>query len=221
MSNEPSPGRAGGGAGRRGLMLILSSPSGAGKTTLTRRLLAEEGAACLLSVSATTRPPRPGERDGEDYVFLARAEFETRRDSGHFIEWAEVFGNLYGTQKEPVEAALAGGRDVVFDIDWQGARQLSASAPGDVARVFILPPSRRVLAERLKSRAGDPPEVIAHRLASASSEIVHWDEYDYVIVNEDLSDSLAALRAILAAERLKRTRQPGLGDFVAGLLREG
>ncbi len=144
---------------RRGLMLIISSPSGAGKTTLADHLLAQEGDACILSVSATTRPPRPGEADGEHYHFIGRPEFEARREAGEFIEWAEVFGNLYGTPRNLVETALRAGKDVVFDIDWQGARQLSASAPDDVVRVFILPPSREALSQRLSARAADPPDV--------------------------------------------------------------
>ena len=205
---------------RRGLMLILSSPSGAGKTTLAGNLLAAEGEACTLSVSATTRPPRPGEADGEHYHFIGRPEFEARREAGEFIEWAEVFGNLYGTPGDSVETALRAGRDVVFDIDWQGARQLSERAPDDVVRIFILPPSREALSQRLSARAADPPDVLARRLAGASREMSHWREYDYVIVNSDLRESLAALKSILAAERLKRSRRPGLADFVAGLMNE-
>jgi guanylate kinase len=206
---------------RRGLMLIVSSPSGAGKTTLTRRLLAAEAPDCVLSISATTRAARPGETEGGHYFFLGRAEFEARREAGAFLEWAEVFGNLYGTPKEAVERTLSAGIDMLFDIDWQGARQLAASAPDDVVRVFILPPSRRVLEERLKTRASDTPEVVARRLAGASHEIGHWGEYDYVIVNDDLEASLAALRCILAAERLKRTRNPGLQPLVRELLSTG
>jgi guanylate kinase len=199
-------------------MFILSSPSGAGKTTLAGMLLAQEGGACILSVSATTRPPRPGEADGAHYHFMSRAEFEARRRAGEFIEWAEVFGNLYGTPGEPVETALRLGQDVVFDIDWQGARQLSASAPDDVVRIFILPPSRDALSRRLSERAADPPDVVARRLASASQEMSHWHEYDYVVINRDLDESLAALRSILAAERLKRGRRPGLAAFVGQLI---
>ena len=221
MSNDPAgEGRAPDPAARRGVMLVLSSPSGAGKTTLTRRLLALEGPACRLSVSATTRPPRPGEVDGTHYVFLDRAAFEAKREAGAFLEWAEVFGNLYGTPKPEVEAALAEGCDVIFDIDWQGARQLAENAPDDTVRVFILPPSRRALEERLRTRAADPPEVVARRLAGAAEEMSHWSEYDYVIVNDDLAESLASLRAILVAERLKRARHPGLADFVGSMLSE-
>jgi guanylate kinase len=205
---------------RRGLMLILSSPSGAGKTTLAANLLAAEGEACTLSVSATTRPPRPGEADGEHYHFVPRAEFEARRDAGEFIEWAEVFGNLYGTPRQSVESALRAGQDVVFDIDWQGARLLAASAPDDVVRVFILPPSRDALSHRLSARASDSPDVLARRLAGASEEMSHWHEYDYVIVNRDLDESLESLTCILTAERLKRARRPGLAAFVEQLMSE-
>jgi guanylate kinase len=203
---------------RRGLMLIVSSPSGAGKTTLTRRLLEAEAPRCVLSISATTRTPRPGELDGKHYFFLSREAFEATRDAGAYLEWAEVFGHLYGTPKAAVEDTLSAGIDMVFDIDWQGARQLSASAPGDVVRVFILPPSRNVLEERLKTRASDAPDVVAQRLAGASQEIAHWQEYDYVLVNDDLDESLTALRSILAAERLKRDRNPGLAGLVHDLL---
>lgn len=205
---------------RRGMMLVLSSPSGGGKTTLARMLIEAEASRCCLSISVTTRAPRPGEEEGKDYVFVSRAEFEARRASGHFLEWAEVFGQLYGTPRESVEAALAAGHDIVFDIDWQGARQLYASAPGDVVRVFILPPSRAALAARLQSRASDPPEVVAMRLAGAAEEIAHWREYDYVLVNRDLEESFAALRAILIAERSKRERNPGLERLVRDLLAE-
>jgi guanylate kinase len=205
---------------RRGLMLILSSPSGAGKTTLAGKLLAREAEACVLSVSATTRSPRPGEIDGEHYHFITREQFEARRDAGEFLEWAEVFGNLYGTPSESVETALGAGRDVVLDLDWQGARQLSQSAADDVVRVFILPPSRDALSRRLSARAADSPDVLARRLAGASREMSHWHEYDYVIINCDLRESLASLTSILAAERLKRARRPGLGAFVSTLMRE-
>lgn len=201
-------------------MLILSSPSGAGKTTLANRLIAEDEET-TLSISATTRPPRPGEEEGRHYFFMDRPAFEAKRNAGAFLESAEVFGNLYGTPKEPVLNALADGLDVVFDIDWQGARQLEQSAANDVVRVFILPPSRATLAARLQNRAADPPDVVARRLAGAAEEISHWYEYDYVIVNEDLAVSLQVLRCILLAERHKRTRCVGLPAIVDGLLRNG
>jgi guanylate kinase len=202
---------------RRGIMLVLSSPSGAGKTTLAKMLIAAE-ANCTLSVSATTREPRPGEAHGQDYYFMDRPTFEGLRDRGAFLEWAEVFGNLYGTPRESVERALSEGKDILFDIDWQGARQLHAEAPGDVIRVFILPPSREILAARLEGRASDTAEVVARRMAGATEEIAHWNEYDYILVNNDLNESLAALRAILAAERCRRERNPGLQALVAELL---
>jgi guanylate kinase len=204
----------------RGLMLILSSPSGAGKTTLTRALLAAEGDHCRLSISATTRPPRPGETEGGHYFFMDRKTFEARRAAGEFMEWAEVWGNFYATPRAPIEAALRKGCDVVFDIDWQGARQLAESAPGDVVRIFLLPPSRQILEERLHRRAADSAEAVARRLAGAAAEMAHWAEYDYVIVNDDLDESLDALRTIIAAERLKRIRRPGLAGFVRSLLGE-
>jgi guanylate kinase len=202
---------------RRGIMLVLSSPSGAGKTTLANMLIAAED-NCTLSVSATTRDPRPGEAHGKDYFFMDRPAFEALRKSGALLEWAEVFGNLYGTPRQSVELALSAGKDVIFDIDWQGARQLHAEAPGDVIRVFILPPSRDVLAARLHGRASDSAEVVAKRMAGAAEEIRHWHEYDYVLVNHDLTSSLAALRAILTAERCRRERNPGLMAFVDDLL---
>ena len=205
-SEDRASGPEAGALFRRGLMFILSSPSGAGKTTLAAKLLAQEGEACILSVSATTRRPRPGEADGEHYHFIDRPEFEARREAGEFIEWAEVFGNLYGTPRSSVEAALRGGQDVVFDIDWQGTRQLSANAPDDVVRVFILPPSRDALSQRLSARAADPPDVLARRLAGASEEMSHWQEYDYVIVNRDLDESLASLSAILAGGTAESAR---------------
>lgn len=201
---------------RRGLLLVLSSPSGAGKTTLARGLL-EADSGISLSISATTRKARPGEIDGRDYVFVDEARFTALRDGGELLEWARVFGNLYGTPKKPVEAALEAGRDVLFDIDWQGAQQLSEKMKGDLVRVFILPPSGEVLESRLRGRAQDPPEVVAKRMAEASAEISHWPEYDYVIVNEVLERSIAGLTSILTAERLKRERQLGLSGFVRGL----
>lgn len=201
---------------RRGVLLVLSSPSGAGKTTLSRALLGSDN-GIRLSVSVTTRRPRPGEVEGEDYVFVDEARFEAMRDGGELLEWARVFGNFYGTPRVPVEAALARGEDVLFDIDWQGAQQLAERMPGDLVRVFILPPSGAVLESRLRERAQDAPDVVAKRMAEAAAEISHWAEYDYVIVNAALEDSIAGLRAILAAERLKRERLLGLSDFVRGL----
>jgi guanylate kinase len=205
---------------RRGLMMVLSSPSGAGKTTLSRMLL-EQDAELSLSVSMTTRPPRPGEVDGRDYWFADRARFEALRDAGEFLEWAQVFSNFYGTPRAPVADMLALGRDVLFDIDWQGARQLREQAPQDVVSVFILPPSRAEQEARLRRRATDSDEVIRRRLEGAAAEIRQWANYEYVIVNEDLDVSFGALRAILAAERLKRTRQTGLEALVRLLLGEG
>jgi guanylate kinase len=198
---------------RRGLMFVISSPSGAGKTTLARRLLAVEP-DLLLSVSVTTRKPRLGDVEGRDYFFVDEARFNEMRGGGELFEWARVFDNFYGTPRAPVEAALGQGRDVLFDIDWQGAEQLHRKMPHDLVRVFILPPSAEALEERLRSRAQDPPEVVARRMAQAADEISHWGEYDYVIVNADLEASVAGLRAILVAERLRRERQLGLVDFV-------
>jgi len=196
--------------------LVLSSPSGAGKTTLSRALLdGDDG--IRLSISVTTRTPRPGEVDGKDYIFLDAARFEAMRSGGDLLEWARVFGHSYGTPRAPVEAAIARGEDVLFDIDWQGAQQLAEKMAGDLVRVFILPPSGSVLERRLQGRAQDPPEVVAKRMAEASAEISHWAEYDYVIVNADLSQSIEGLKAILAAERLKRDRLLGLSQFVRDL----
>lgn len=204
------------GIARRGVLLVLSSPSGAGKTTLSRALLDNDG-GIRLSISVTTRKPRPGEIDGKDYIFVSAEEFERMRAAGDLLEWAQVFGNAYGTPRAPVEQAIARGEDVLFDIDWQGAQQLAEKMAGDLVRVFILPPSGSVLETRLKGRAQDPPEVVAKRMAEASAEISHWAEYDYVIVNADLDTSIAGLRSILAAERLKRERQLGLSLFVRDL----
>jgi guanylate kinase len=204
---------------RRGLLLVLSSPSGAGKTTLAGRLTQAD--PCLgMSVSVTTRAPRQGEVDGKDYIFIDRQEFERRKQAGELIEWAEVHGNFYATPRAPVLSALAHGQDMLFDIDWQGARQLKAEASADMVGVFILPPDAATLERRLKTRAQDSETVVSRRLAAAASEIAHWRDYDYVIVNADLEASLAGLRAILAAERLKRVRQIGLESFVARVLSE-
>jgi guanylate kinase len=201
---------------RRGLLLVLSSPSGAGKTTLARRLLAADG-DIAMSVSVTTRKQRPGEVDGRDYHFVDEAHFRAMRDKGDLLEWATVFGNRYGTPRAPVEQAIAAGRDVLFDIDWQGSQQLAEKMPGDIVRVFVLPPSGKVLEERLRTRNQDPSEVVAQRMAEASNEISHRAEYDYVIVNADLDRSLEGLRAILTAERLRRERLSGLMAFVREL----
>ena len=201
---------------RRGLLLVLSSPSGAGKTTLARGLLAAD-AGLVMSVSVTTRTPRPGEVDGRDYVFCDQAAFERMRDEGALLEWASVHGNLYGTPKGAVMDMLAAGKDVLFDIDWQGAQQLKEKASDDLVRVFVLPPSAGALDERLRKRAQDGADVVARRLAAAAAEISHWAEYEYVIVNADIAQSLAGLRAILDAERLRRARQQGLADFVRTL----
>jgi guanylate kinase len=194
---------------RRGLMVALSSPSGAGKSTLARKLIEDDG-NMALSVSATTRERRGNEIDGREYKFLGRAEFEALADRGAFLEWAQVFGNFYGTPRAPVEAALISGRDVLFDVDWQGARALRAAAEQDVVGVFILPPSMAELERRLRARAEDAPEVIARRMARSQDEISHWEEYDYVLVNTRIEETLAQLKQILAAERLKRHRQAWL-----------
>jgi guanylate kinase len=204
---------------RRGLMLVLSSPSGAGKTTLSRQLL-DNDKQIQLSVSCTTRQKRPGERDGVDYRFVDTATFRGMIERKQFLEYAEVFGNYYGTPKAPVDEALAGGRDVLFDIDWQGTQQLRDKGRADLVTVFILPPSTRDLEKRLLTRAQDPKDVVAQRMARAADEMSHWAEYDYVVVNSDIGTSLTNLKAILTAERLKRERQVGMSVFVKGL-REG
>ncbi|MBU1213413.1 MAG: guanylate kinase [Alphaproteobacteria bacterium] len=211
---------ASGNIARRGLLLVLSSPSGAGKTTLSRRMLELEGAGLEVSVSATTRAARPGEVDGIDYRFVDADRFERMREAGELLEWAEVFGNFYGTPRDRVEAALAAGQDMLFDVDWQGARALARVLPDDVVRVFVLPPSANALENRLMARNQDSAEVVAKRMAQASSEISHWDEYDYVIVNDDVERSLSQLQSVLAAERLKRVRRSGLAQFVAELQRQ-
>ena len=201
---------------RRGLMLVLSSPSGAGKTTLARGLLMAND-HIEMSVSLTTRPPRPGEINGQDYHFVDAQAFGEMRNRGEMLEHAKVFDHYYATPRQPVEVALNAGRDVLFDIDWQGTQQLQASAAADLVKVFLLPPSAAELEKRLKTRAQDSADVVARRMSKASNEISHYPEYDYVIVNEDAEDSLAQLRAILTAERLKRDRQTGLSDFVQTL----
>ncbi len=204
---------------RRGLMLVLSSPSGAGKTTLSQRLIAQNP-DLVLSVSTTTRAPRPGERDGVDYHFTDEDTFLKQAFDGKFYEWAKVFDHYYGTPRGPVEDALDDGRDVVFDIDWQGARKLTEQAPDDVVRIFILPPSLTLLRERLKKRAQDSDEIINGRMERAKSEIAHWSEYDYVVVNDDFARALEKLNQILHAERLRRTRHPWLDGFVDALMEE-
>lgn len=198
---------------RRGLMLVLSSPSGAGKTTVSRRLLELEP-ELVMSVSVTTRPPRPGERDGVDYHFVDEERFRRMVEAGELLEWARVYGYHYGTPRAPVERALAEGRDVLFDIDWQGAQQLREAAADDMVGVFLLPPSPEELEARLRRRAQDPEEVVRFRLAQVASDVTHWAEYDYVLVNREIEPTVAAVRAILAAERMRRRRQPGLAAFV-------
>lgn len=201
---------------RRGLLLVLSSPSGAGKTTLSRALLAADS-AITMSVSVTTRASRPGEVEGRDYFFTNAEGYAAMEARGDLLEGARVFGNSYGTPRQPVENAVRAGRDVLFDIDWQGAQQLAEKMAGDLVRVFILPPSGDALERRLKTRAQDPADVVAARMAQASAELSHWAEYDYVLINETIEESLAGLRAILTAERLRRERQSGLSAFVRGL----
>ncbi len=203
---------------RRGLMFVLSSPSGAGKTTLAERLLKSDG-KIRLSVSATTRKPRPGEVDGKDYYFVSEAEFLRMRDNNEFLESANVFGNYYATPRAKVFDQLKAGVDVLFDIDWQGAQQLDAVAGGDVVKVFILPPSREELERRLRARNQDPEAVVRGRMAKADAEISHWAEYDYVVINYDLDETEEMLRAILLAERLRRRRQTGLAAIVKEMIR--
>lgn len=203
--------------GRRGLMLVLSSPSGAGKTTISRKLL-EQDPGISMSVSATTRPKRPGEVAGRDYHFVEEEEFRVMVNRREFLEHAAVFGNLYGTPRAAVEESLAAGRDVLFDIDWQGTQQIREAAREDLVAVFILPPSKAELERRLKTRAQDSDEVVARRMSKAADEMSHYAEYDYIIVNQDVATSVSQVQAILNAERLKRERQVGLRDFVTGLL---
>ncbi|CAM5395675.1 guanylate kinase [Aquamicrobium terrae] len=204
---------------RRGLMLVLSSPSGAGKSTIARNLI-ESDQGFELSVSVTTRPRRGSEIDGIHYHFRTQREFEILRDNDELLEWAEVHGNFYATPREPAERAMAEGRDMLFDIDWQGAKQLKEKMRGDIVSIFILPPSMKELKARLKRRAEDQEAVIETRLKNARDEIEHWTEYDFVIVNDDLDRAFSEVRAVVAAERLRRDRRPGLFDFVSGLLAE-
>ena len=201
---------------RRGVMIVLSSPSGAGKSTISRRLLEQE-ANLTMSVSVTTRPRRPSEVSGRDYHFITREQFDRMVRNREFLENADVFGNGYGTPREPVEQALAAGHDILFDIDWQGTKQLAAALRRDLVSIFILPPSIEELDRRLRTRAQDSDEVVAKRMAMAHGEISHWGEYDYVLINDDVEKCLGEVRAILTAERLRRERREGLAAFVAGL----
>ena len=203
--------------GRRGLMLVLSSPSGAGKSTLSRRLLASD-AAVRMSISATTRPMRPGEEEGKDYFFVSPSMFQQMARTNAFLEHATVFDNHYGTPKEPVQMALAQGKDVLFDIDWQGTQQLREQAGDDLVSIFVLPPSHDELERRLRSRAQDSEDVVQARMSKASSEISHWAEYDYVVINDDLDSTLAKIQTILEAERMKRRRQTGITEFARKLM---
>jgi guanylate kinase len=204
---------------RRGLLLLMSSPAGAGKTSLSRRLVADY-ADMILSISATTRPPRPGEEEGREYFFKTRDQFQALIDAGELLEWAEVNGNCYGTPKAPVMAALEAGKDVLFDIDWQGAQQVAEKTPQDSVRVFVLPPSWSDLSRRLHARAQDTEEVISQRLALGQREIAHWSEYDYVIVNKDFDRAYSDLIHIYRSERMKPGRNPWLPEFVRGLAEE-
>ena len=204
---------------RRGLMLVISSPSGAGKSTISRALM-EADPTLGMSVSVTTRPRRPSEIAGRHYHFISVREFERLRDSDALLEWAEVHGNFYGTPREPVELAMAEGRDMLFEIDWQGARQLQEKMTADVVSIYVLPPTMTELQSRLHRRAEDTEEVIRTRLINSRSEIEHWREYDYIIVNEDLDTAFDAVQSIVKAERLRRDRRQGLFDFVRGLLEE-
>jgi len=207
------------GVERRGLMFVLSSPSGAGKTTLSRMLVAETP-ALRMSVSATTRPMRPGEIDGKDYYFVDQPRFDAMIAKGELLEWATVFGNRYGTPRAPVEASLAAGHDVLFDIDWQGTQQLRSRSPNDVVSVFILPPSVAALEQRLHTRAQDSEDVIRGRMKKAGDEMSHFDAYDYIVVNDNIGMAFEAIKSILRAEQLKRERQVGLSGFVGALQRQ-
>jgi guanylate kinase len=207
------------GVERRGLMFVLSSPSGAGKTTLSRMLVAEIP-ALQMSVSATTRPKRPGEVDGKDYYFVDQKRFDAMVANGELLEWATVFGYCYGTPRAPVDASLAAGKDVLFDIDWQGTQQLRSRSPNDVVSVFILPPSATDLEKRLHTRAQDPEEVIRGRMKKAGDEMSHFDAYDYIVVNDNIGIAFESVKSILRAEQLKRERQIGLTEFVRNLRRQ-
>lgn len=212
-------GRGFDGVERRGLMFVLSSPSGAGKTTLSRMLIAETP-DLKMSVSATTRPMRPGEVDGKDYFFVEQKRFEQMVSDGELLEWATVFNNRYGTPRAPVEAALSAGQDVLFDIDWQGTQQLRSRSPNDVVSVFILPPSAIALEQRLHTRAQDSDEVIRGRMKKAGDEMSHFDAYDYIVVNDNIGVAFESVKSILRAEQLKRERQVGLAGFVSELRRQ-
>ena len=205
---------------RRGLMLVISSPSGAGKSSIARTLLSQPDMQISVSVSVTTRERRHSEVEGVHYRFVTQREFEALRASDSLLEWAEVHGNFYGTPRDPVEIAMAEGRDMLFDIDWQGAQQLQEKMPADVVSIFILPPTMAELQSRLHRRAEDTEEVIQTRLANSRSEIEHWREYDYVIVNDDLNTAIDSVKSIIKAERLRRDRRHGLFDFVNGLITE-
>jgi guanylate kinase len=207
------------GVERRGLMFVLSSPSGAGKTTLSRMLVAETP-GLEMSVSATTRPRRPGETEGKDYYFVDQTRFDEMVAKGEFLEWATVFDNRYGTPRAPVEASLAAGHDILFDIDWQGTQQLRSRSPSDVVSVFILPPSATALEQRLHTRAQDSDEVIRGRMKKAGDEMSHFDAYDYIVVNDNIGIAFEAVKSILRAEQLKRERQIGLSSFVGKLQRQ-
>lgn len=202
---------------RRGLMYVLSSPSGAGKTTITRAIL-EQNANMIMSISATTRPRRPGEVQNQDYHFIEPSEFDDMVNNGEMLEHAKVFGHYYGTPRQPVEDALAKGKDVIFDIDWQGTQQLREIANDDLVTVFLLPPSRQELERRLRARARDSEEEIRSRMAKASDEMTHYSEYDYVLINQDIDEAISRAQTILNTERLKRHRLLGLSDFVKGLI---
>ncbi|WP_265571683.1 guanylate kinase [Sphingomicrobium nitratireducens] len=202
---------------RRGLLIVLSSPSGAGKTTISRRLMAADP-TITMSVSATTRPPRPGEADGRDYHFVTDAEFERLVDEGELAEWAYVFDHRYGSPKDPIKDALKAGRDILFDIDWQGTQQLRSAFGNDLVSIFILPPSMEELHRRLRDRQTDSEDVIQGRMRRAAGEIGHWGEYDYVLINESVEDCLAEVQSIITAERMRRNRRPYLTDFTRNLV---